>query len=90
MKAETLRRTAVIAAANDSPNLFPMKTISPDTRFVPQRARISEVRRISYFDDDSDARYEAVDTHATAEGIVVSLAIAILLWAFIGLGLGWL
>jgi len=31
-----------------------------------------------------------VDTHAAAEGIVVSLAIGILLWAFIGLGVGWL
>ena len=54
-------------------------------------ARNSDVRRMSYFDDDTDdARYEAVDTHASTEGIVVSLAIGILLWAFIGLGAGWL
>ena len=67
-----------------------MKTISPDSRFVPQYARNSAARRISYFDDNTDARYEAVDTHAATEGIVVSLAIGILLWAFIGLGVGWL
>ena len=68
----------------------PMKTISPDSRFVPEHARNSGARRMSYFDDDTDARYEAVDTHAATEGIVVSLAIGILLWAFIGLGVGWL
>ena len=90
MKAAALRRTAVIAAANDSTNLFSMKAISRDARFRPQHARNSEVRRISYFDDDTDVRYEAVDTHAATEGIVVSLAIGILLWAFIGLGVGWL
>jgi hypothetical protein len=45
---------------------------------------------MSYFDDDTDARYEAVDTHAVTEGIIVSLAIGILLWAIIGLGVGWL
>jgi len=46
---------------------------------------------MSYFDDDTDDElYEAVDTHAATEGIVVSLAIGILLWAFIGLGVGWL
>jgi hypothetical protein len=45
---------------------------------------------MSYFDDDTDARYEAVDTHAATEGIILSLAIGILLWAFIGLGAGWL
>ena len=50
--------------------------------------RNGEARRITYFDDDTDARYEAVDTHATTEGIVVSVAIGILLWAFIGLGAG--
>ena len=68
----------------------PMKTISPDSRSVPQHARNSQLRRISYFDDDTNTRYEAVDTHAATEGVVVSVAIAILLWAFIGLGLGWL
>ena len=45
---------------------------------------------MSYFSDDTDERYERVDTHAATEGIVVSLAIGILLWAFIGLGVGWL
>jgi hypothetical protein len=45
---------------------------------------------MSYFDDDADEPYEAVDTHAATEGIVVSFAIGILLWAFIGLGVGWL
>ena len=68
----------------------PMKTISTDSRFVPEHARDSGARRIGYFEDHTDARYEAVDTHAAAEGIVVSLAIGILLWAFIGLGVGWL
>ena len=67
-----------------------MKTASPDSRFVPDHARISEARRTSYADDDTDARYEAVNTHAATEGIVVSVAIGILLWAFIGLGVGWL
>ena len=43
---------------------------------------------MSYFDDDPDECYEAVDTHAATEGIVVSLAIGILLWALIGLGAG--
>ena len=45
---------------------------------------------MSYFSDDTDERYETVDTYATTDGIVVSLAIGILLWAFIGLGAGWL
>ncbi len=45
---------------------------------------------MSYFNDEADECYEAVDTHAASEGIVVSLAIGILLWAFIGLGAGWL
>ena len=66
-----------------------MKTISPNSRFVPEHARNSAAR-MSYFDDDTDARYEAVDTHAATEGIILSLAIGILLWAFIGLGAGWL
>jgi hypothetical protein len=52
--------------------------------------RATVERRMSYFDDDTDERYEAVDTHVATEGIVVSLAIGILLWAFIGLGAGWL
>ncbi len=67
-----------------------MKTISPDSRFVPEHARNRGARRTSYFDDDTDERYEAVDTHAATEGIIVSLALGILLWAFIGLGVGWL
>lgn len=67
-----------------------MKTISPNSRFVPEHARNSAAPRMSYFDDDTDARYEAVDTHAVTEGIIVSLAIGILLWAIIGLGVGWL
>ena len=67
-----------------------MKTTSPDSRLVPARARSSAARYTNYFDDDTDARYEAMDTHAAAEGIVVSVAIGILLWAFIGLGVGWL
>ena len=45
---------------------------------------------MSYFDEDTDERYGALDTHTATEGIVVSLAIGILLWAFIGLGVGWL
>jgi hypothetical protein len=45
---------------------------------------------MSYFDDDADERYETVDTHAATEGILLSLAIGILLWAVIGLGAGWL
>ena len=45
---------------------------------------------MSYFDDDTDAHCEAMDSHAASDGIVVSLAIGILLWAFIGLGAGWL
>jgi hypothetical protein len=57
---------------------------------VPECMRTIGARRVSYFDDDTDERYEVVDTHAATEGIVVSLAIGILLWAFIGLGAGWL
>ena len=67
-----------------------MKTISSDSRFVPEDARNSAARRMRYFDDNTDARYDAVDTHAATEGIVLSLAIGILLWVFIGLGVGWL
>ena len=46
---------------------------------------------MSYFDDDADdKRYEDADNHAATEGIVVGISISILLWAFIGLGTGWL
>ena len=64
---------------------------SPTAPGKPPENGNSGAHRMSYFDDDTDdARYEAVDTHAATEGIVVSLAIGILLWAFIGLGAGWL
>lgn len=67
-----------------------MKTRSPDSPFVPEHARNNRARRTSYFDDDADARYEAVHTHGATEGIIISVAIGILLWAFVGLGVGWL
>ena len=61
----------------------------PGEREIDMRATVE--RTACYFDANTDDEsYEAVDTHAATEGIVVSLAIGILLWAFIGLGAGWL
>ena len=52
--------------------------------------RATVERAASYFDAETDdERYKAVDTY-TAEGIILSLAIGVLLWALIGLGVGWL
>ena len=62
---------------------------SPDRAEMDMRATVE--RAAGYFDADTDdERYEAVDTHAASEGIILSLAIGILLWALIGLGAGWL
>jgi hypothetical protein len=53
--------------------------------------RAAAERAACYFDASTDdARYEAVDAHAATEGIVLSVAIGILLWVFIGLGVRWL
>ena len=62
---------------------------SPDERELDMRATVE--RAACYFDvNTDDKRYEVVDTHAATEGIILSLAIGILLWAIIGLGAGWL
>ena len=61
---------------------------SPDKSQMDMRATVEPAA--GYFDADTDdEHYEAVDTHA-AEGIILSLAIGVLLWALIGLGVGWL
>ena len=62
---------------------------SLDESELDMRATVE--RAACYFDANTDdERYEAVDTHAATEGIILSVAIGILLWAFIGLGVGWL
>ena len=62
---------------------------SPDESELGMRATVQSAA--CYFDASTDdERYERVDTHAATEGIILSVAIGILLWAVIGLGAGWL
>ena len=62
---------------------------SPNESALGMRATVESAA--CYFDASTDdERYEAVDTHAATEGIILSVAIGILLWAVIGVGAGWL
>ena len=62
---------------------------SPTESELGMRATVESAA--CYFDASTDdERYERADTHAATEGIILSVAIGILLWAVIGVGAGWL